>query len=350
MIDAVPSRCFQGVVPSAIATVAPDGTPNVTFLSQVYRVDERHVALSCQFFNKTKRNVIDNPQATVVLYDPVTFEAYHLDLSYRHAEESGPLFDEMAMRIEAIASHTGMSGVFKLLSADVYEVERCEKVDGFIEVPDLPPLDDPGGRSELRTLQVVSQRACRATTLDDLFREVLASLDETLGFGHGMVLLPSGDKLRVEACRGYPEHVVGLEIEVGDGFIGAVAHQRRVMRVGGIKEDLRYGRAVRGRLAERGAAGALCREVPLLGLPDAQSALALPLEVCQRLVGVLALESRERLRFDDGDEAFLAVVANQVAACLDSLLLRSGPSPAGEPRRFRFFPQDDCVFVDDEYL
>jgi len=44
-------------VPSIIATADSRGMPNVTYVSQVYFVDDRHVALSCQFFNKTRRNL-----------------------------------------------------------------------------------------------------------------------------------------------------------------------------------------------------------------------------------------------------------------------------------------------------
>ncbi len=370
-----PPRCYQGVVPALIATAALDGTPNVTYLSQVFYVDERHVALSCQFFNKTKQNVMQTRRATVVLYDPLTFEAYRLALRYQHAEETGPLFDAMSMRIEAIASHTGMSGVFRLKSADVYEVEACEHLVGFIDVPAVPALDDPGGRSELRALQVVSQSACRAESPEQLFEEVLLKLDDALGFQHAMFLLPEpGDEsLRVVAQRGYPDVVVGTVIGLGEGFIGIVAKERRVLRVSGIEQGLSYGRAVRGQLAQTSARRGLGHEIPLLGLPDAQSALVMPLVVGERLVGLLAVESRHRFGFDEWDETFLEIVANQVATSLQTLLARAGgedrseqPTPrapthavpdaaptatAGAAvRRFRFFPSDDCVFVDGEYL
>ena len=74
------SRLFQGIVPSLISTCSKDGTPNVTLISQVFFVDDRHVALSCQFFNKTKRNLLENPRAMAEVWDPVTFEAYRLEL------------------------------------------------------------------------------------------------------------------------------------------------------------------------------------------------------------------------------------------------------------------------------
>ena len=39
-------RCFEGAIPSTIATCAPDGTPTAAYLSQVHYVDESHVALT----------------------------------------------------------------------------------------------------------------------------------------------------------------------------------------------------------------------------------------------------------------------------------------------------------------
>jgi len=110
-------------VPVVVATCSADGAPNVAIVSQVYYVDETHVALSCQFFNKTTRNVRENPKASIILNDVEHRRRWMLAVEFDHSETEGPIFDEMDMTIEAIASATGMSGIFKLKSADLYAVK-----------------------------------------------------------------------------------------------------------------------------------------------------------------------------------------------------------------------------------
>ena len=56
-------------VPAIMVTCSADGAPNVTIISQVYWVDETHVALSFQFFSKTIKNVRENPRAWVSVTD-----------------------------------------------------------------------------------------------------------------------------------------------------------------------------------------------------------------------------------------------------------------------------------------
>lgn len=117
---------MQGVAPAVIVTCALDGTPNTTVVSRVYYVDETHVALSHQFFSKTHKNVRENPNVIVFLSCPETYRTWVLRLRYDHSETEGPVFDDMDMQIEAIASLTGMSGIFQLKAADIYEVQSVE--------------------------------------------------------------------------------------------------------------------------------------------------------------------------------------------------------------------------------
>jgi len=121
---------MQGVIPSHVVTCAADGTPNASAISQVYYVDADHVALSHQFFNKTKRNIEENPKAAVWLIHPETFETWDLELTFDHSETSGPVFDVMNMQIEAIASIVGMKGIFKLRAADIFRVVSVAKTSG----------------------------------------------------------------------------------------------------------------------------------------------------------------------------------------------------------------------------
>lgn len=76
-------NCFEGYIPSTIATCDPDGVPNVSYVSQVHYVDNQHIALTFQFFNKTHRNILENPQATLLIADPYTGAKYQLAVLYR---------------------------------------------------------------------------------------------------------------------------------------------------------------------------------------------------------------------------------------------------------------------------
>jgi hypothetical protein len=113
---------LQGAVPSVIVTCSLEGEPNTTSVSQIYYVDPTHVALSFQFFSKTIRNIRENPYVAAQVTNPADFSVWLLDMRYDHTETEGPLFDDMDIKLEAIASMSGMSDIFKLRGADVYEV------------------------------------------------------------------------------------------------------------------------------------------------------------------------------------------------------------------------------------
>ncbi len=364
-------RAFQGLVPAIVATADSHGVPNVTYVSQVYFVDDRHVALSCQFFNKTRRNLDENPLACAEVIDPLTLQAYRLRLKFLRSEKSGPLFDTMSLRIDAIASHTGMTGIFRLVAADVFEVVSADLVEGFLTAPpDVPAeaLSLEGARTEMRGLQLVSERINRASDLESLLASVLESLEEFFTFSHTSILLwdDANRRLTTMASRGYGESGIGAEVALGEGLIGTVARERRLLRLTSLEADLRYGRAIRREAAA--GAGVAAAEIPLPGLPDAQSVLAIPLTIGDRLIGVIAAEDRDPMRFSEWHEAYLEIIANQIALGIDRMIER-GDEPAdmaaAEPpraaparaaarcrarRRLTYYRHDDAIFVDDEYL
>jgi hypothetical protein len=362
--------CFQGIIPAALSTCAADGTPNITFISQVYYVDASHVATSHQFFNKTHRNIRDNPAACAMLLDPRTLHAYRLYLRYQHSESSGLLFDSMSLQLQAIASHAGMTDVFHLRAADVYEVLGIEAVEGFTRWPHSPQSERPSRLfvdQDLESLRLMAERLNRSEVLSDLLDSSLQLLEELFGFHHAMILLAdeSQGTLFTIASRGYPENGVGSEVGIGEGLIGMVARARRALRLSAIDHSLRYARAVRDRVQAAARSDAVCREIPLPGLAGAAGQIAVPIVMRSRLIGVLAVESTEPLAFMSREDTILTIVATQLAAGIDHLSrdteessasATAKPNPirdAGKPtpgRTFCFYHEDDCIFVDGEYL
>ena len=119
---------LENGVPAVMVTCSADGKPNTTVISQVYYVDETHVALSFQFFSKTIKNVRENPRAFVCLTDLAGCASWVMQLEFQRSETEGPIFDTMDMQIEAIATMTGMSGIFKLRAADIYQVLSVKRL------------------------------------------------------------------------------------------------------------------------------------------------------------------------------------------------------------------------------
>lgn len=362
--------CLQGMIPAALSTCSADGTPNITFISQIYYVDSTHIAISHQFFNKTHRNVRENPLGCAMMLDPRTLQAYRLQLRFEHSESSGPLFDSMSLQLQAIASHAGMTDVFRLRAADVYEVLCIEHVEGFTQLPTPPPSELPSRLfvdRDLELLRLLAEHLNQSELLGDLLETSLQLLDEWLGFHHAIILLADerNEKFFTIASHGYPENGAGSEVGFGEGLIGMVARARRALRLSAIDHSLRYARAVRDRAEAVAGTEAVCREIPLPGLPGAACQIAVPLVTRGRMVGVLAVESTDPLAFMPREDTILSIVAAQLATGIEQLgrdmeesapaaPARSRPArhtgPPPRTRNFCFFHADDCVFVDGEYL
>jgi predicted pyridoxine 5'-phosphate oxidase superfamily flavin-nucleotide-binding protein len=114
------------MVPATLGTCSARGVPNVSYISAIQRVDDCHLALSYQFFSKSRSNIEENPYAQVLMIEPQSFQQVRVSLRYRRTDTDGPVFDGMKTHLDAIASQTGMEAVFRLRGADVYEVLDVE--------------------------------------------------------------------------------------------------------------------------------------------------------------------------------------------------------------------------------
>jgi len=356
-LDAI-RPCLEGTIPGVMATCGSDGMPNVTYVSQVEYVDARHLALSFQFFNKTRRNVLANPLAELLVIHPQHGAMYRIGARYLRTETEGAVFERMRAKLAGIASHTGMSGVFRLRGADIYAVELVEQVAE-------PQSPDPcAAANRLSVLRRASQRVAAAADLDGLVERLLDAVQHDFGIGHAMLLMleADGQRLYTVASRGYARSGAGAEIALGDGVIGVAARMATPIRINHATLEYGYLRTMREGVAEQ----LLGREIPLPGLPKPGSQLALPLACGARLLGVLYVESEQDLRFDWDDEDALLTLATQAAAQMAALAAAptadaaeaeaaappAAPArdPAAAPLRVRHYAADDSVFLDDDYL
>src|SRR5215203_7467434 len=102
----------------------------------------------------------------------------------------------MALRIEAIASYSGLKGIFKLLAADVYEVRAVETIED--EGPRAASQWNererpPASVFTLHAMQELSERIHGAASLEGLLDAILAGLEASCGFTHSMILMPAAE-------------------------------------------------------------------------------------------------------------------------------------------------------------
>ena len=358
-------HCLEGAIPGVMATCDADGVPNAAFLSQVEYVDSRHIALSFQFFNRTRENILLNPRTQLQLIDPRNGALYRLDIEYLRTETSGPLFERMKAKLAGIASHTGMAGIFKLRGSDTYYVHRIEHVPS--DAPPLPPVQ----RSVLAALHVASDRLRGCADLDALLDTTLDALVRQFGFEQAMILLwdAPAQRLYAVASRGYESSGVGAEIPIGAGIIGVAAQARTPIRIGHMTSEYTYGRAVRTAAMEAGLDDMLASEIPLPGLVEPRSQMAVPMLAFDDLLGIIYVESAQDLRFGYDEEDAVVALAAQLALSMlhlqqsqqsqQSQQQDGAPAPAadppaaklaGAPVEVRYYAENSSIFLDGEYL
>ncbi len=351
-------ECLEGVIPGHIATCDAEGMPNLAYLSQVQFIDNEHVALSYQFFNRTRQNILAGSPVRLMLTSHLTGAHYRLTLKYLRTETAGPLFEQMKAKLAGIASHEGMSEVFHLRGSDVYRLLDIEQVPGLTLT--LPPP----AVNYLTALRRATGRLTACGSLARLLETALDCLGGEFGIDHVMLLMHDEGRGRLYtlASRGYPQSGIGSEIPVGAGIIGICARERIPIRIGFMTSEYGYGRTIRRSVEADGQGDSLETTIPLPGLPEAGSQMAIPITAFDRLLGVLYVENVADLHFGYDDEDALVAFAAQLGLAMHHHqqaedLAEEAPAAdtpaaplAGPPLLVRHFAANDSVFLDDDYL
>lgn len=208
--------CFQGVIPSYLATCSADGEPNVTGVSIVHLLSPDRVGVSCQFMNKSLKNLRETGRAQLLTLEPRTLAEYRIDLRFERLIDSGPVFDKMDATLVGVASQSGMVGTFALAGVVEFEVlawQRTTPLHGEANTERAPT--DPIDR-----LERISKALFGASDVDALFDQTFAALSEQLGLQHGFLLLTdgAGERLYNVASHGFDQARFGAEIAIGEGL------------------------------------------------------------------------------------------------------------------------------------
>jgi adenylate cyclase len=350
------AACFEGIIPASICTCSADGTPNITYLSVVHRIDSHHVGLSYQFFNKTRENMLHNPFVQVVVVSPRNLRQYRLDLRYEKTETEGVVFDRMKTRLDAVASQTGMRQVFRLRGADIFEVLDCRPMnaetagEGLLRPDYLPQIEE------------LTSRLAACGELESLINTSLDALSTLFGYDHSFLMVrdEEGRRLFTLGSRGFGESGIGSEAWIGEGILGVSAERHEVVRTTSFGRDVTYANAVRSTVRSRGDDSILERQIALPGLPEVQSQLVVPLVAHHRLFGILCVQGAKVGQFLSDDERVVRIAAGQMAASM-ALMERIESAEPGPFRResathptgastIRHYKADDSIFIDDAYL
>ncbi len=171
----------------------------------------------------------------------------------------------------------------------------------------LDALDGGGTESPSSTdvmvcLQDIAEELNSTLELDELQRRVAERVKQAIGYDtFGIHLLdPLGQELRLRFGVGYPEEAfTRWRLGLGQGLVGTAAATGQAVRVGDVRSDPRY----------------------INYGEDIVSELCIPLQVKNRVIGVLDIGSRKPNYFDATHQRFLTYLAGHLANAIENARL-----------------------------
>ncbi|MGE5620517.1 MAG: GAF domain-containing protein [Sphingomonadaceae bacterium] len=158
---------------------------------------------------------------------------------------------------------------------------------------------------QFQVISEVSRRITSILAIEELLREIVRLIRETLGYHLVQIGLVEGDEVVVKTGVGPCWEKPGFQVprlQVGrDGIIGWVAQSGEPLLARDVSLEARY------------------RYIP--EAPETRSELAVPLKTLDTVIGVLDVQSDRLNAFDDSDVAVLQSLAHQAAVAIQNARL-----------------------------
>ena len=103
-----------------------------------------------------------------------------------------------------------------------------------------------------------------------------------------------------------------------------------MLHVNNLGQQRAYAAAQRRQMMKAGRGEELGDAVPVPGLPNAESQIAIPLLIRDELIGVFSIESPVRHTFGEHDRGLVSIVANQIASAIHNARLYEERQRAAE--------------------
>ncbi len=229
-------------------------------------------------------------------------------LVYERTERRGPVFERLRRDVDAIAAITGSTARDLKLRSARHRPRGRDRAGARGGGPGGRVTGElrPGGDA-IRRLARLSERLARSPDLDSLVGTTLAGLAEL--FGYELTCCRCSSTSAANSCSrsgatGTRARASGPRFGSATGSSGWWPTGRSRCAPATSGGCSAYARTVR-RTGEEGGGEAPGLEIPLPGLENAESQVAVPALVLGQLVGVVAIESAKPGRFGPEDEALL---------------------------------------------
>jgi adenylate cyclase len=332
--------CFQGIIPALFCTHDEASEPNISFLSQVEYLDENHLALSNQFFSKTKQNILKTKNGLLLILHPASLQTFEIRVRYLKSEVSGDVFEKLQLRLQIIAASEGMSHVFQLRSADIYEVTEIVCRNSITRKPvNLPAPKDE--RLELSPSELSKSFLESVSSKKSSTEECIALLLRSIRYGFGF------PETKFYWVNENSAQSIEAEMMDADGeFLGAD-------RLGIIRKVFQFGKPliVSGLQLQRKYANSISLQ-PSKAQSNISRRIALPILYHGKTQAVLLVEDEKSEAWDLDLVSSLKMMANTLGLVLsrDSDSVPFLKKKSIRELKFRLHRSSETLFFEDAAL